>query len=315
VLSPATGATNQPTAAFALTSGGVVAIGDTGYVFDDDNGMSPTVLDLGTAAGDPLIYFLNNANNAQDDSATGAFDELRVFGYAAADGTTTQLISTDGTNDDATISEDMIDGRDGELDELYEKGGMFLRAKTTPSSRSGGNHGGSAVHLFWVETRFGPQSHPALKTRYFNKGAFSTTAVTTSFSSAHMPPLTAAPLGLDGVDDPEVHIPPTVHPDDEEVGPFVAFCTATGSTVGIYYQTDTHFWYQEFSGSSWLNAPEIIDNAVPGNLFGGRDQRGYAFPPRLNGTCDDFNGVLTFHSKVLSGDDQGRRRWFMRRHD
>jgi hypothetical protein len=311
-------ATTPPTGGPSVATGGLVARGNTGYnAFDSDNGLQPVVTDLGTAAGDPLIYFCNNQNNPTDPAAPGAFNEFRVFGLACIPGSApadAQLVSTDGPNADSTMNDIMTDD-ENEIDDYVEDGGQFLHVKTTPTSTAAGAHGGTRVHLFFMEARHGENSKPAFRTRYFTKSAFNAASAAASFTTAHTPSLAADPTALSGPANDEEFIPPTVHPDDDEKGPFTAFCTAAGSTVGIYFTTTAHFWYQEFNGTSWLGAPEIIDNESPASIFYGRDQRAYAFPPMRSGTCDNLNGTLVFYAKNPPGEDPGHRRQWVRVHD
>jgi hypothetical protein len=307
-----TSATTPPTAAPSVATAGLITQSSENWSFDST--MATVVTDLGNAAGDPLVYFLNNENNPIDPAAPGAFEELRVFGLACTPTATpadADLVSTDGPGADQTAN-DSINQDDDAIDDWYETGGHFLQVKTTPSSRTAGAHGGTRVHLFWRELRHGENSRAALRTRFFDKPGFNGGA---TFSAAHSPSLATDPTSLGGPANDEEFIPPTVHPDDDEKGPFTAFCTAAGSTVGIYFTTTAHFWYQEFNGTSWLGAPEIIDNESPASIFYGRDQRAYAFPPMRSGTCDNLNGTLVFYAKNPPGEDPGHRRQWVRVHD
>jgi hypothetical protein len=300
-----------PTAAPSVLSGGLITQTNDNWSFDST--VHTVVTDLGNAAGDPLVYYVNNENNPTDPAAPGAFEELRVFGLACTPTATpadADLVSTNGPAADQTANESI--NEDDAIDDYYETGGHFLHVKTTPSSRTAGAHGGTRVHLFWRELRYGENSRAAFRTRYFDKPGFNGGA---TFSAAHVPSLTTAPVGLGGPAHDEEFIPPTVHPDDDEKGPFTTFCTATGNTVGIYFTTTAHFWYQEFNGTSWLGGPEIIDNESPASIFYGRDQRAYAFPPMRMDTCDNLNGTLVFYAKNPPGEDPGHRRQWVRVHD
>ncbi len=319
VLSAAPAA--PPTGAPSVSSGGLITRTNEGWDFDTT--VSNVVVDLGTAAGDPLVYFVNNANNALDPAAPGAFSELRVFGLAcipAATPADAQLVSTDGPGAENALNDWITNPstNDNGVDDFTEQGGQFLRVKTTPTSTSAGAHGGIRVHLFWVEARAGENSKAALRTRYFQKSVFNPANAAATFMTAHTPSLATAPQGMGGLNNDEEFLPPTVHPSgrrDDDIGPFSSFATATGNTVGIYFTTFGHFWYQEFNGSSWLGAPEIIDNETGANLFMGRDQRAYVFPPMRLGTCDDLSGTLVFYAKPPPGDDPGHRRQFLRVRD
>lgn len=310
-ITPSGSAGTPPTGTPSVLSGGLITTVHQNWVFDTT--VHNVVTDLGNAAGDPLVYFVSNANNPIDPAAIGAFQERRVFGLActpAAVPADAALVSTDGPNAEQTLNSNLDD--DSAVDDYEEPGSHFLQVKTTPSSRTAAAHGGTRVHLFWRELRFGENSRAALKTRYFNKTGFNGGS---SFSAAHVPSLAGAPTSLGGMNNDEEFIPPTVHPDGDEKGPFTAFCTAAGNTVGIYFTTSSHFWYQEFNGSSWLTAPEIIDNESPASIFYGRDQRAYAFPPMLLNTCDNLNGTILFYAKDPPGEDPGHRRQWVRVRD
>ncbi len=310
-ITPSTDGAVPPTGAPSVSSGGIITVVNQGWAFDTT--VHNVVTDLGNAAGDPLVYFVTNANNPLDPAAPGAFEELRVFGLACTPTATpvdVELVSTDGSNADQTINDGIND--DSAIDDYDTQGSHYLQVRTTPSSRTAGAHGGTRVHLFWRQLRHGENSKAAFMTRYFDKAGFNGGA---TFTAAHVPSLAAAPTSLGGPNNDEEFIPPTVQPDDDEKGPFTAFCTATGNGVGIYFTTTAHFWYQEFSGSSWMGAPEIIDNESPASIFYGRDQRAYAFPPMRLNTCDNMNGVLVFYSKNPPGEDPGHRRQWVRVHD
>jgi hypothetical protein len=321
-ITPSSVPATPPTADASVLSGGLVTVTHDGWDFDTT--VPIALADLGTAAGDPLIYFVNNANNALDPAAVGAFDELRVFGLAGIPGATpadAQLVSTDGPGADNSLNEEITDPSqfdDNGVDDFYEAGGQFLRLRTTPTSTVAGPHGGTRTHLFWVEARHGANSKPALRTRSFLKSGFNPANAAATFTTAHAPSLATAPQGMGGINEDEEFLPPTVHPNprnDDDIGPFSAFATSTGNTVGIYFTTTGHFWYQEYDGTSWLGAPEIIDNETGANLFMGRDQRAYVFPPMRIGTCDNLNGTLAIYAKPPPGDDPGHRRQFLRVHD
>ncbi len=307
--------TAPPTAIPSVPSGGLVTESTSSHAaFDTRNGLHPVVTDLGTPAGDPLIYFLNNQQNPLSTAAPGYFREFRVFGLACIPGSTpadAQLVSTDGPNADNAMNDEIT----RRIDDYFEDGGQFLHVKTTPTSRGGGAFGGTRVHLFFMESRHGENSLPALRTRLFLKSAFSSATAAATFASAHAPALGLDPRDLGMASGDEHYLPPTVHTDGDERGPFTAFCTASGNTVGIYFTTTAHFWYQEFNGNAWMGAPEIIDNESPASIFYGRDNRAYAFPPMLANTCDNLNGALLFYSKMPPGEDPGHRRWWVRVHD
>jgi hypothetical protein len=308
---PSASAGVAPTGGPSLPSGGLITTIHEGWAFEST--VQNVVTDLGNAAGDPLVYFVSNANNPLDNSVVGSFQERRVFGLAATAAATpldAELVSTDGPNADQTLNS-AIDTQNA-IDDYDSDGSHYLRVKTTPSSRSASAHGGVRVHLFWRELRAGTNSKAAFVTRFFNKTGFNGGS---SFTASHVPSLAAAPRSLGGLANGEEFLPPTVHPDGQEKGPFTPFCTAAGNTVGIYFTTTAHFWYQEFDGSSWFDLPEIIDNDSPASIFYGRDQRAYAFPPMLLNTCDNLNGTILFYAKDPPGEDPGHRRQWVRVRD
>lgn len=322
-----TSATVPPTGGPSVATGGLITLlfdSTSGNTWEFDGTVPTLVTDLGTADGSPLVYYVNNANNALDPNAPGAFDELRVFGHAGIPGATpadSQLVSTDGPAADNSLNTEITDPNqfdDNGVDDYTEPGGHFLRGRTTPTSTAAGPHGGTRFHLFWVEARHGENSRPALRTRYFTKSAFSPASAAATFTTAHAPSLATAPRSLGGLNNDEEFLPPTVHPNGRrgnDVGPFYPFCTSVGNTVGVYFTTTGHFWYQEFNGTAWLDTPEIIDNESGANLFMGRDQRACVFPPMLLNTCDNLNGTILIYSKPPPGDDPGHRRLEMRVRD
>ncbi len=323
---PSTSPTTPPTGAPSVLTGGLVTMifdSTSGESYEFDSTVPVLVTDLGTADGSPLIYFVNNDNNPLDPNAVGAFDELRVFGHPGIPGATpadNELVSTDGPGAENSLNTVITNPNffdDNGVDDFVEQGGHFLRGRTTPTSTAAGPHGGTRFHLFWVEARHGRESQPALRTRYFMKSAFNP-ASTATFVTAHTPSLATAPRGMGGLNNDEEFLAPTVHPSgrrSNDLGPFYPFCTSAGNTVGVYFTTSGHFWYQEFDGTSWLSAPEIIDNESGANLFMGRDQRACVFPPMLLNTCDNLNGTLLIYAKPPPGDDPAHRRQFLRVHD
>ncbi len=317
-----TSPTTPPTGAPSLGAGGLVT--QTSDSWDFNTTVPVVVTDLGTAAGEPLIYFVNNANNATTPATVGAFSELRVFGYPGLLASTpadAQLVSTDGPAANNSLNRAVTNNNvfdDNGVDDFYEEGGNFLRVKTTPTSTASGAFGGTRVHLFWVEGRNGENSRPALKTRSFLKSAFNLASPAATFTTAHTPSLAVAPFGMGGLTNDEEFMPPTVHPNsrrNNDVGPFYGFATSAANTVGIYFTTTGHFWYQEFNGSTWLTTPEIIDNESGANLFMGRDQRACVFPPSRLGTMDNLSGTLLIYAKPPPGDDPAHRRQFLRVRD
>ena len=327
----AAGDADQPAASLAFGAGtGLLAQTDADYMPIDssDRGLNPTVTDLGNATGDALVYFVANANNPTDDTAPGAFDEARIFGTAAVAGVTpasAQIVSTNGTLVDNAYSDFRFGDESTsslDYDDFTYAGGRLIRVATTPRSTVPGNHGGTTVHVFFVEQRAGPSSLTKLSTRYFDKTAFAAAGL---LGPAHIPALGTPPFHLDGPQNDDARIPPTGvnnrrTSDGDHIGPYTAFATVGGTTVGIYFQSGRHFWYQEFTGT-WRTTtggesqPALIDDAFPAGLFFGRDQNAYAFPLCRLGQCDDLNGALVFYAKVLPGEDIGFRRWFARSHD
>ena len=328
---------NAPTATFPFTvaTDGILENGDLDYTPLDrtGNGFLPIVTDLGTAAGDALVYFLSNENNPGDDTAGGAFDEVRLFGIAAVPGVTPgdrRLVSRDGPATDfsyspldATQGFNSAGGRWSSANnhDFGQVGGEFLRVVTTPRSLVPGNHGGTNVHVFFAQSGREEGSLPELNTRNFTKASFNPANLAT-FGTAHIPALGTDPFNLDGIANTDARMPHRSFDDNgngqhEFAGPFTTFATVNGTTVGIYFTSGRHFWYQEFNGSEWFDAngdgdPALIDETSPNGLFGGVDQHAYAFARRLIGSCDDLNGALVFYAKVPPGEDIGFRRYFAR---
>ena len=306
---------------------GLVGQTDTRYdAWDSDSGMAPVLTDLGTPDGAPLAYFVANANNPTDQTATGSFDEVRVFGNAClptVSPATARVVSTDGSGQDNTISERLIEGDDEEdaTDDFEQDGGMYLRVRSTPSSMAAGNHAGTRVHLFMRESHGGITSiFMNLVTRAFNKGAFNSASAAATFVTAHAPSLTGPPTGLIGPNNDSAFLRPVNYADGDEVGTKTAFSVAAGERVAIYFVgglvSAGHFYFQEFDGTSWMTRdggvpdPQLVDNVAGTALFFGRDQQAYAFASGSNTSFDDLSGVMAFWSSPLA--DVGHRRWFVR---
>jgi hypothetical protein len=313
-----------PTAVAALTgvSDGIVDQHDTDYPFLG-NDMRPVVTDLGVPSGAPLIYYLRNDNNPLFSTDPGAFVEIRVFGKPGVTGGVATLIGTDGALVDNTINDPMWDSGDDPIDELTNGvpgESRFLRVQTAPLNRNvaaSPNHGGTLTHVFFQEARGGGNSLWSLKTRAFQKTAFSE-AVPTGFGAAHTPPApTAAPIALDGWNTTPPWVFPTFHDDNQDVGAVGNMFVVQGSTVGVFFQSDTHFWYQEFDGASWyvdagLGDAQQIDNQFAADAFPGHDQMAHAFPGFSNGSCDNRAGAIALFVRNLPGDDPHVRRLFAR---
>ena len=322
---------------------GLVAEHDNDYepLTDSDGGLLPTLVDLGTPAGDALIYFVKNANNPTDDTAPGAFDEIRPYAVAAVPGFAVGDAAILGTDSGAGVAENAYNGfynnsfdnsgndfterRDVDADDFMNPTGQMFRVVTTPKSLAAGNHGGTLTHVFFTEPRTGARSLPKLSTRVFTKASFNPANVAATFGPAFGPALGSDPFNLDGARNTHANMPFVTYAPNEDnqadrgsrIGCNTAFTTTSGNTVGCYFQSGRHFWYQEFNGAEWfddggIGDPALIDQALPNGLFFGIDQNSYAFAPQRAGQCDDLNGVLAFYSKVPAGDDPGSRRYFVR---
>jgi hypothetical protein len=314
-----------PTAVAALpgATDGFIDEHDTDYDLLGDD-MRPVVTDLGVSSGAPLVYYLRNDNNPTDASAIGAFTEIRVFGRPGVPGGLPTLIGTNGTLVDNTINDPMWDSGEQPIDELSDEAPFgasnFLRVQTTPLNANVGsspNHGGTFTHVFFEEARGGGNSLWSLKTRVFQKTAFSE-AIPDGFGSAHAPPApTAAPIALDGTGTNPPWVFPTFKDETTDVGVLGSMFVVQGNTVGVFFHSDTHFWYQEFDGSSWyldagLGDAQQIDNRFGADAFPGQDQMGYAFPGFSNSSCDDRAGTIACFVRNLPGDDPHVRRLFVR---
>jgi hypothetical protein len=313
-----------PTAVAALlgSGDGLLDTHDTSYDFLGDD-LRPVVTDLGVASGAPLVYYLRNDNNPTDASAPGAFTEIRVFGQPGVTGGVATLIGTNGVLVDNTLNDPMWDTGEDPIDELTNATAgqsRFLRVQTTPLNPNVGsspNHGGTLTHVFFQEARGGGNSLWSLKTRAFQKTAFSE-AAPTGFGAAHAPPApTSPPVALDGTGTNPPWVFPTFHEHEEDVGVINNMLVVQGNTVGVFFHSDTHFWYQEFDGSSWyldagLGDAQQIDNQFGADAFPGQDQMGYAFPGFSNSSCDNRAGTIALFVRNMPGDDPHVRRLFAR---
>jgi hypothetical protein len=318
-----------PTAVPAVGAGeGLVDEHDTNYDFLGDD-MRPVLTDLGTSSGAPVIYYLRNDNNPTDESAMGAFTEIRVFGAPGVTGGIPTLIGTDGALADNTINDPMFDS-ENPIDELTNANSgwsNFLRVQTAPLNANVGsspNHSGTLAHVFFQEARGGGNSLWALKSRALVKSAFSASAPA-GFGAAHSPAApTSPPVTLDGHGTNPAWVFPTFYADTGQGGQngvLGNMFVVQGSTVGVFFQSDgdqgMHFFYQEFDGSSWYTEngdgdAQQIDNQFGGNAFFGHDQMGFAFPSFSNGTCDNRVGTIAIFLRNMPGDDPHVRRMFAR---
>jgi hypothetical protein len=313
-----------PAAVAALTAAadGLVDQHDTDYDFLG-NDLRPVVTDLGVASGAPLIYYLRNANNPTDSGAPGAFTEIRVFGAPGVAGGVPTVVGTDAAFVDQSVNEPMWDSGDEPIDELTNGipgTSRFLRVQTVPLNRDvvgAPNHGGTRTHVFWQEARGAGNSLWALRSRAFEKAAFSE-ASPAGFGGAHVPPApTSPPVTLDGTGTNPAWVFPTFKDDNQDVGILGNMFVVQGGTVGVFFHSDDHFWYQEHDGTGWYTDAGVgdaqqVDNQFGSDLFPGQDQMGYAFPAFSNASCDNRLGTIVCFVRNLPGDDRFVRRLFAR---
>jgi hypothetical protein len=312
-----------PTAVAAVPVGeGLVDQHDDDFgILQDD--LYPVLTDLGTASGAPVLYYLRNANNPLDAGQPGAFREIRVFGAPGVTGAAPTLIGTDGVLADNTVNDLMWDTSEDPIDELTNAvvgNSKFLRVQTVPLNRDvvgAPNHAGTRTHVFWQEARGAGNSLWALRSRSFEKAAFSE-ASPAGFGGAHVPPApTSPPVTLDGTGTNPPWLFPSFHADTGDVGVLGNILVVQGGIVGVFFHSDDHFWYQEHDGSSWYTAAGLgdaqqIDNQFGSDLFPGQDQMGYAFPAFSNASCDNRVGTIVCFVRSLPGDDRFVRRLFAR---
>ena len=295
-----------------------IADGSEDYNSDGPpGGMFALAVDSGVPSGAPLVFYLRNANNPYNNGNADGYDELRYYARAGISGFTSEMLSSDEGRETSVLN-DIVAEILNEISEGHDT--ALVRARTTPSNLDvdgSPNFSGDAVHLVFLESRYDATTYPALRTRMLQKASLSSTAAS-SFITAFVPNLGERPTTLDDGVTTEPWIP-HVRKDHQigsnpDVGPIPSFMTARDNQVGLYFHSRHHYMYQEFDGTAWNSSPIIIDNNA-GELFPGREQQGYAFGPSLRNDTNDFNSALVFFAKSLSGDDYGRRRYFLRIHD
>jgi hypothetical protein len=110
---------------------------------------------------------------------------------------------------------------------------------------------------------------------------------------------------------------PTFKDDNQDIGVIGDMFVVQGNAVGVFFQSDTHFWYQEHDGTGWftdagLGDAQQVDNQFGADAFPGHDQMAYAFPAFSNASCDNRIGTIACFVRNLQGDDPHVRRLFVR---
>lgn len=236
---------------------------DTGWGF----GLNPVAVDAGDANGDVLVFFFANDNNCSNNGAAGAFSEMRLY---VADGTTLDTVSTDGTTN------------------LNLATGT-LRTITVPVNENIGSSpdwAGATVHVVWTELADTVSSEEQLAARSYNKNS-TAALLADEFTTS----LAVGPTFIDN---------PTMGDILSLMGPELL---RNASTVGVYFDEDAHFYYNETStdGDGYIvegliSAPQLIDNDSVQNL----NSTNVIIPPQCNDLVDSmalwqrFDGLDNF---------------------
>jgi hypothetical protein len=257
---------------------------DVGFELDDivGNGLKPVVAyDNGAVDGnnDPTgqvnVAFAAQANNASDAGAANGFEEERLFHYVGG-GTVVDLNAAT-----ALISED------GPFDTLEwtNTNDVSMHCLSAPRSTQAGAHGGQYAVLAFAQEDVTADSQPwGFVWDKRNQVALGSTKLTTQENVS------------------------SVEGGDAGRG-FGHLMGVSGSTVGIYFQTDddTHIYYNEWSPGSGWRGMDLVDNHYYWLWVDEDDDTEFVFDyDGTSNSVDDLSGSAVFYSKELDPGDSER---------